>query len=140
MKRMPRHRRAAGSTLIQLLIGSAVGLTLAAALSAFFIQGSRSSREDINVSQMLNELGYAASQIGEDLEMAGFWAQVHDPSNIDKDGSLAVTGTDCGASGWYQDLKPIEVFDVNTVIPRTPADVHAAYPCLETAEIGRAHV
>src|SRR6185369_5557430 len=101
MKHGSRHRRAAGSTLIQLLIGSAIGLSLAAGLSTFFIQSSRGSREDINVSAMLNELSYAAGQIGADLEMAGFWAQVHDPSVIDKDGTLAVS-TDCGTAGWYQ--------------------------------------
>src|SRR5258708_5564205 len=108
MRQATRYRRAAGSTLIQLLIGRAIGLSLAAGLSTFFIQGSRSSREDINVSAMLNELGYSAGQISADLEMAGFWAQVHDPSVIDKDDDLAIPVTaaapECGAAGWYKNL------------------------------------
>ena len=123
-----------GVSLIQLLIGTAVGLSLAAGLSTFFIQGSRSSREDINVAKMLNELGYAAGQVTQDLEMAGFWAQVHDPTGIDKDGTLALTvnaqSPDCGTSNWYQDLRPLELLDNYAA-----ADIHAAYPCIATSDV-----
>lgn len=128
MRWATRHRHA-GSTLVQLLIGSAIGLSLAAGLSTFFIQGSRSSREDINVSAMLNELSFAAGQIAGDLEMAGFWARVHDPSGIDKDGTLAVSG-DCGATGWYQNLTALEVQD-----NKTATQIHAIYPCLPEADL-----
>ena len=34
------------------------------------------------------------------MRTSGFWAQVHDPSAIDKDSTLALTGTDCGYLGY----------------------------------------
>jgi type IV pilus assembly protein PilW len=121
---------ARGFSLIQLLVGIGVGTSVIAALGTFFIQGSRSSREDINVASMLNELGFAAGSLTTDLEMAGFWAQVHDPSAIQADGTLALTGADCGVAGWYQDLRALEVMDNGTA-----AEIHAQFPCIEEADV-----
>lgn len=128
MTRAPRGRPARGVSLIQMLVGMAIGTSLAAGLAAFFVQGSRSSREDINVANMLNELGFAAGQVGVDLEMAGFWAQVHDASVIERDASLAIGG-DCGP-GWYARLTALEMLDNPTA-----AQAHATYPCLPAADV-----
>lgn len=131
MSAAPAVRGSGGMTLIQLLIGMGIGSSLVAALGTFFIQGSRSSREDINVSNMLNELGYAAGSLAIDLEMAGFWAQVHDPSAIQADSTLAISGTDCGdAAGWYRDLRALQVLNNGTA-----AQIHAAFPCIEEADV-----
>lgn len=118
-----------GMTLVQLLVGTAVGLSVTAGLGMFFIQGSRSSREDINVATMLNELGYATGQLTSDLEMAGFWAEVHDPATIDEDASLAV-GTDCGPAGWYKELRSLSILDNESA-----AGIHAAHPCLPADDV-----
>lgn len=130
MTRAPGARAAQGATLIQLLIGMLLGVTVTGALSAFFIQGSRSSREDINVASMLNELGFATGQLGVDLEMAGFWAQVHDPNGVDPDATLALSGTDCGPSGWYRDLRALQVLDNGTA-----AQMEATFPCLDADDL-----
>lgn len=129
MTRAPRARPERGLSLIQVLVGMAIGTSLAAGLATFFIQGSRSSREDINVASMLNELGFAAGQLGADLEMAGFWAQLHDPSAIDPDGSLAVA-SDCGPANWYRDLDALQLLD-----NPTGAQVHAMFPCIAAADV-----
>lgn len=129
----PCARRAWGASLIQILVGLATGASVVAALGAYFIQGSRSSREDINVASMLNELGFATGQLGVDIEMAGFWAQVHDPSAITLDDTLAISGADCGAAGWYRDLRAIEVLDNNTgTAGARPA---TDFPCLPAADV-----
>jgi type IV pilus assembly protein PilW len=124
-----RARHARGVSLVQVLVGACIGLSMSGALATFFIQGSRSSREDINVATMLAELGYATGQLIADVEMAGFWAHVHDPTAITKDASLGI-GTDCGPSGWYHDLDALEVLDNPTA-----AQVHAAFPCIATDDV-----
>ena len=130
MKCAPCARRARGMTLIQLLIGTATGVSVVAALSVYFIQGSRSSREDINVASMLNELGFATGQLTTDIEMAGFWAEVHDPSAITADASLAISGADCGPANWFRTLRAIQVLDNGTA-----ADIHATFPCIPEADV-----
>lgn len=133
MTRAPRARAASGASLVQVLVGMATGVSVVAALATYFIQGSRSSREDINVASMLNELSFAAGQLGEDLEMAGFWAQVHDPSAITLDGTLAIGGADCGAAGWYRDLRALEVLDNNT--GSSGARPVTDWPCLPADDV-----
>jgi type IV pilus assembly protein PilW len=130
MRRAPGARATRGVSLIQLLVGMSLGVTVVGALGAFFVQGSRSSREDINVASLLNELGFATGQLGVDLEMAGFWAQAHDPNAIDADGTLAITGTDCGPSGWYRDLRALQILD-----NATAAEMHAEFPCLAADDL-----
>jgi type IV pilus assembly protein PilW len=133
MSGAPGARAARGASLIQILVGMATGVSVVAALGAYFIQGSRSSREDINVASMLNELGFAAGQLGVDLEMAGFWAQVHDPSAITLDGTLALTGADCGDAGWFRNLRALEVLDNNT---GTSGDRPVTdFPCLPADDV-----
>jgi type IV pilus assembly protein PilW len=127
------RRRARGMTLIQILIGMATGVSVVAALSVYFVQGSRSSREDINVSNMLNELSFATGQLTADLEMTGFWAEVHDPSAITADGTLAISGTDCGPAGWYRSLGAIQLLD-NSTAP-TAAQIHATFPCIPENDV-----
>lgn len=129
MRHAPRGRSEHGVSLIQALVGMAIGTSLAAGLATFFIQGSRSSREDINVASMLNELGFATGQLGVDLEMAGFWAQVHDSSAIELDSSLAATN-DCGGGTWYRTLTALEVLDN----PAASA-AQARFPCLAATDV-----
>jgi type IV pilus assembly protein PilW len=112
MRALPRAAR--GLSLIELLIAVVLSVTLSLALGSFMFQGTRSSREDITLASMLDELGYATAQLASDLEMAGFWAQVHDPAAVDLDAGLALGGTDCGAAGWYKDLDALAVVDNNT--------------------------
>lgn len=127
-------RAARGLSLIELMIAMAISVVMSLALGSFMLQGTRNSREDINIASMLDELGYAASVLTEDLEMAGFLAAVHDPSAVVLDGTLALSGSDCGAAGWYSTLQAVAVLDNNT---GTTAGAHAAtnYPCLTAADV-----
>jgi type IV pilus assembly protein PilW len=108
------RRRVLGLSLIELMIATALSAVMTLALGTFMLEGTRSGREDINAASMLDELGYATSLLTADLEMAGFWAQIHDPSAIELDGTLALGGTDCGPAGWYQDLDALQLLDNNT--------------------------
>jgi type IV pilus assembly protein PilW len=129
----PRPARSGGLSLIELMVAMALGIVTALALATFMLQGTRSSREDINIASMLDELGYAASTLSLDLEMAGFWAQVHDPSAIELDATLALDGDDCGAAGWYRQLTALELLDNNT--GASGDHPLSAFPCLDADDV-----
>lgn len=129
----PRPARSGGLSLIELMVAMALGIVTSLALATFMLQGTRNSREDINIASMLDELGYAASTLSLDLEMAGFWAQVHDPSAIELDASLDLAGTDCGSAGWYRQLGALELLDNNT--GAAGARAVSAFPCLTAADV-----
>ena len=126
-------RGSGGLSLIELLIAMAISVVMTLALGAFMLQSTRSGREDINIASMLDELGYAASLLTTDLEMAGFWAQEHDPSVIELDATLALGGTDCGAAGWYKDLRALALLDNNT--GASGARPLTDYPCLTASDV-----
>lgn len=129
----PRPLRSGGLSLIELMVAMALGVVTSLALATFMLQGTRNSREDINIASMLDELGYAASTLSLDLEMAGFWAQVHDPSAIEFDATLALNGDDCGAAGWYRQLTALALLDNNTgAAGDRPLSM---FPCLAAADV-----
>ncbi len=131
MSRLWRGSR--GLSLIELMIAMALSVVMTLALGTFMLQGTRSGREDINIASMLDELGYAAALLSLDLEMAGFWAQVHDPSTVELDGTLALGGTDCGPAGWYRDLTALALLDNNT--GTAPGSPLTDYPCLNPDDV-----
>lgn len=132
----PAAPRSRGFTLVELMIALLLGSLLTIALIGFFVYGNRSYRQDDQVSKLQDELRFAMSQITRDLEMAGFWASILDPSNISLDANLTLDG-DCGpavvgpmpgtpAATWvYGDRQPIAYAD-----NATPAQANAAFPCI----------
>jgi type IV pilus assembly protein PilW len=130
---MTGARSQGGVSLVQVMIGTGIGVALSMALGSFFVNSSRSGRGDINVAAMLDEMNFAANALTADLEMAGFWAQAHDPTVVTVDGTAAISGSDCGKSvttsagtvAWYRALTAVEVLD-------NPAAATAVdrFPCL----------
>jgi len=125
---------ARGVSLIELMTAMTLGLILMASLSVVYVQGSRGSRQDINVSTMIDELSYATAVLVQDLEMAGYWGRAHDPASVEThDASLALD-EDCGPASavqWaYEDRTALAVLD-----NATGADVHAAFSCIPAADV-----
>lgn len=131
MRRCLRRQR--GVTLIEVMTASMLGVMLTASLAVVYVQGSRGSRQDINIATMLDELSFATAFLVQDLEMAGYWAQVHDPAAVDTDASLVVD-EDCGPAGaidWaYGERGALAVLD-----NPTGADVEAAYSCIPASDV-----
>jgi type IV pilus assembly protein PilW len=89
-----------GFSLIELMIAITLGMLAVAAVGSVFIYGSRNYKQDDKVSRMQDELRFAMAQITQDIEMAGFYAQIRDLVNdIDLDTTAALaspTTDDCG--------------------------------------------
>lgn len=125
-------RRPAGATLIELMVSSALGLLVVAAVGSLFLASSRAQRQDERLSFMNQELGFAIAQLVQDIEMAGHWARLHDPSRAELHGNLAVA-QDCGAGStpWtFADRRPLSIVD-----NATGAAANAVHQCLPAAEV-----
>jgi type IV pilus assembly protein PilW len=126
------QRRLRGFSLVEILIAMGLGVVLLGAAGSIFLQSSHNFRQDSSMARMLDELGYAAAFIGQDLEMAGFLSAVHDPALLQRHGSLAIV-QDCGAGGsaWaYGAFRALSM--VNNA---TPAEAHGAHECIPAADV-----
>lgn len=137
-----RHR---GFSLIELMIAITLGMLAVAAVGSVFIYGSRNYKQDDKISRMQDELRFAMAQITQDVEMAGFFAQVRDLVNdVDIDGS-AVLGNyateDCGpttngsgsgpTNNWVFRERRASVFSGGNA---TAAQANAVFRCIATTE------
>lgn len=132
--------RARGFSLVELMIASLLGLLVIGAAGSLFLQGAQVYREGERGSRMRDELHFALAQLGQDLEMSGFWGEARDPASIVLDAGLA-PGGDCGPStdgappgpgnNWLFAERRASVF---TRGDASPAQAHAAFPCISSAE------
>lgn len=135
-------RRTHGFSLIELMIAVSLGLVAILAVGSVFIYGSRSYKEDDKVSRMQDELRFAMAQLTQDLEMAGFYAQVRNPlEDIEIDSSATISSTpatgDCGpttdgaastgTNNWVYRERRAAIF---TVGDADAAEANDAFPCI----------
>lgn len=86
-----------GFSLIELMIAVTLGMLSVAAVGSVFIYGSRNYKQDDRISRMQDDLRFATAQLTQDIEMAGFWAQINDPvNNVNVHSSLDNNPEDCG--------------------------------------------
>jgi type IV pilus assembly protein PilW len=134
-----------GFSLIELMIAVTLGMLAVAAVGSVFIYGSRNYKQDDKVSRMQDELRFAMAQITQDIEMAGFFAQVRDLTNdIDL---LPATGIsagfsagDCGptmngaaassTNNWVFRERRASIFTYGNA---TAAQANATFPCITAA-------
>lgn len=75
VKRHPvRRRRSAGLSMIELLVGTAVGLVIAAAAAAVVGANVRENRQLQLEARLMQELRSTAGLVARDLRRAGYWA------------------------------------------------------------------
>jgi type IV pilus assembly protein PilW len=121
-----------GFTLVELMIALVLGLLIVLAIGTVFNQSSDNYRQDERLSSLQDNLRFAMAQLTSDLEMTGFWSELHDPAAVDvSDPSLGIS-TDCGpAVGWAWDLlTALEAAD------NGDADViNSKFPCIDKTEI-----
>ncbi|MBC7976331.1 MAG: prepilin-type N-terminal cleavage/methylation domain-containing protein, partial [Myxococcales bacterium] len=77
--RAPIHR-SRGFTLIELMISVALGLIVLAALTSFFVRTSANRSEMERNSRQIENGRYAVNALRDDLALAGFYADITQPS------------------------------------------------------------
>ncbi len=78
--RAPIHR-SRGFTLIELMIAVALGLIVLAALTSFFVRTSANRSEMERNSRQIENGRYAVNALRDDLALAGFYADITQPSS-----------------------------------------------------------
>ena len=68
------RRRSLGLTMIELLVGSAIGLIVAAAAAAVVLANVRENRQLQIEARLMQELRSTAGMVARDLRRAGYWA------------------------------------------------------------------
>lgn len=128
---MSIRARERGFTIIELMIAITLALISIAAVGSIFMAGSNSYRQDDKLSKMQENLRFAMAQISQDVEMAGYFAQIQKPgTNVSFDLTAAISGTDCGPTApAFSNLSPIE-----TKSAATATQANAAFNCIQASE------
>jgi type IV pilus assembly protein PilW len=74
--RMTSLRRSRGFSLIELMIGVALGLVILAALTTFFVSSSATRNEIERTSRQIENGRYAVEALRSELSLAGFYAEL----------------------------------------------------------------
>lgn len=91
-----------GFSLIELLIGLALGLILTVGLLRIFVSSKQGYSVQESSSRMQENMRYALDAIGREIRQADFWGGVK-PEVIAKDDSIAAPGAAC-AESWHVDV------------------------------------
>jgi type IV pilus assembly protein PilW len=129
-----------GFSLIELMIAITLGMLAVAAVGSVFIYGSRNYKQDDKVSRMQDELRFAMAQLTQDIEMAGYYAQVRDLINdidLHSTATVANAQADCGPTldsgswtagmNWAFRERRAAVFTHGNA---TTAQANATFPCI----------
>ncbi len=116
-----------GMTLIELLIASTLGIIVSTAVAGFFLQSKQSFSQNDEISYMQDNGRYALKVLSSDIEMAHYWGGMTSPSLIDTtDTDIAITGGECGASGWTYDTQ----YAISYLRAPTSALATTTFPCV----------
>jgi type IV pilus assembly protein PilW len=76
-----RHARQRGFTLVELMVASAIGLAILAAMSTLFLSNSRAQSEIERANRQVDNGRYALQLISSDLRSAGYFSE-YDPTEM----------------------------------------------------------
>jgi type IV pilus assembly protein PilW len=89
---MQRQRRQSGMSIIEMMIGIALSSMVMLGMITLFAQSRNSYRQDELVARLQEDARFAMTNLQRDIAMAGFWADLLDPSVIQNEGSIAGGG------------------------------------------------
>ncbi len=134
------RKRQAGFSMVELMIAAVISLLLGTALLSLYVQNKNSFNQNSNIARMQDDARFAMNELVRDIGMAGFFADLLDPTLVTPDGSLSIA-TDCGpaalAEWMYQAVDPISgnAISITTVDNATGATANASHSCIDAAEI-----
>lgn len=134
---IPTTKTQAGLSLIELLIGLAIGMVLSLGLFAMISGQSQAFRVQDDFARIQENGTLALRYIGDSLRASGFYGYSTDPASISEAGGLAIAN-DCGSASnpstnaavpWTFDLQA----PVRVIAGRTRTDVTGVVPCISQA-------
>ena len=84
-----------GMTLIELMIALAIFMIITAALFSLYIDSNRNYSEDEVFARMQENGRFALKMIAQDLQLAGYWGEMTDPSIIGDNTGYTWNTNDC---------------------------------------------
>lgn len=132
--------RQQGFSVVELMIAMLLSVTLGIAVVSVFVNNSHSFNQDEAVARMQDDARHALREIAFDVSMAGFYAELHIPDNVQTDPAIAI-GIDCGPAGevnWmYQavDAATGNSLSITAIDNATNADAVAAHSCFRAGEV-----
>ncbi len=124
-----------GMTLVELMVGSTIGLVLVAGLATLFANSSRSTSElDKSIRQIENGR-YAAGLLNEDFNHAGFYAEVLSSAGTPTYVAAGACATAIGDLGWSPAVGAGTASVPDAITGLTSAEVNAL-ACLPNHKTG----
>lgn len=134
MTRTACNRRAAGFTLIEIMVAMALGLLLTGSLLSVFISSKRNYSDNERIARIQSNGRAALYLLANDLRHINFWGSLVDIGNAGTFPSAALTGT---CAGWAAGSDATQNLLVGSDDPRNHT-VFTASGCLSAGEIAPA--
>jgi type IV pilus assembly protein PilW len=142
-----RIRLQRGMSMMELMVGLAIGMVLTLGMFTMIVSTSQSFRVNDDFSRMQENAVSAFRYIGDSLRQAGFYGSSQDTTSMTiAAGSAVATTTDCGSAAvtpstnFALDFRtPIHAY-VNPdpfIGPITPITVNALFPCILQANFNQ---
>lgn len=132
---MLRHKTMRGFSLIELMVGMAIGLFLIAGVFTAYVNGRAAQSVTDDQVAMMDDARFALQTIGDDLRQAGLWGRINDFELV---GGVASTDLpitplarpalmtgEC-AAGWADFAAPVAVFNGTNPYSTTCAGQYSA--------------
>lgn len=134
---MSRRAAQRGMSLMELMVGLAIGVVLTLGMFTMIVSTSQSFRMNDDFSRMQENAATAFRYLGDSLRQAGFYGNGQDATSMSiPGGSPVTTTTDCGSAanwsrGTMQDFALDFATPIRAYMNYTPLTVHADFPCIQ---------
>ncbi len=85
-----RRQRAHGLSMIELLVGTAVGLLVVAAATSVIAAHQRDLRRTLSEARLMQDLRTTSGLVARDLRRAGYWSAAASGVRVDGDGTVPI--------------------------------------------------
>lgn len=145
MKTYTRNRLLqSGVTLVELMVGMAIGVLLLFGVGLLFSQNKQSFRQNEELARLQEEARFAIDELSRDLSMAGFVAEMVDLADVGLQNAAfeAATGAtvSCGLTAglnWYYDFEAPGGNLLESLVRigdnSTGGQASALFPCINAA-------
>lgn len=132
MRKRINVMRQAGLSLVEMMVGLAIGLFLTLGMFTLISNSSNAFKIQDDFARMQENSTTAMRYLGSSLRMAGFYGYAQDSTVVNTTFGAVNTTVDCGSAAntpttnWALDLR----FPVFGIVGLTQANVNTAMPCI----------